>query len=99
MANFETRRDENTFFEDKDSGLQTDDPTCDDLIRDTNTYTSSSMSEMSGDSRPYKSILSRLTARRGAKGIRTVGQKGCLVQIWIPGQLSEFVVSGTGSGM
>ena len=38
MANFETRRDENTFFEDKDSGLQTDDPTCDDLIRDTNTY-------------------------------------------------------------
>ena len=35
-------------------------------------------------------------SRRGAKGIRTVGQKDCLRSKWIPGQLSDFVVSGTG---
>ena len=59
---------------------------------------------MSGDS-DYKSItiLSRdlgarwLTTRsEGHSNGFTVGQKDCLRSKWIPGQLSDFVVSGTG---
>ena len=83
MANVETIRDEYTF-----------------LVQAGATNTSS----MSGDS-DYKSItiLSRdlgarwLTTRsEGHSNGFTVGQKDCLRSKWIPGQLSDFVVSGTG---